>query len=136
MPSFLNPSPRPQGVLKVEPILQCKAEDEATLSQPATREEKEEEEKGKVVKMLNSEDESDDDFEVFNQPESPEVPVGDFSHLPSAQVSQTQGYPSILEAMGIQCKPRTSLLEVMKSQTGGKAPEKTTQAKLPPLSPT
>ena len=136
MPSFLNPGPRPQGVLKVEPIFQCKAEDEATPSQPATREEKEEEEKGKVVKMLNSEDESDDDFKVFNQLESLKVPVGDFSHLPSTQVSQTQGYPSILEAMGIQRKPRTGLLEVMKSQTGGKAPKKTTQAKLPPLPPT
>ena len=30
VPSFLNPGLRPQGVLKVEPILQYKAEDEAT----------------------------------------------------------------------------------------------------------
>ena len=86
--------------------------------------------------MFNSEDKFEDDFEVLSRPESPEVPTGDFSHLPLAQVSQTQGYPSILEAMGIQRKPRTGLLEVMKSQTGGKAPKKTTQAKLPPLPPT
>ena len=86
--------------------------------------------------MLNSKDESKDDFEVFNRPESPEVPAGDFSHLPSAQVSLTQGDPSIPKAMGIQCKPRTGLLEVMESQVGGKMQEKTIQAKLPPLSPT
>ena len=86
--------------------------------------------------MLNSKDESKDDFEVFNRPESPKVPAGDFSHLPSAQVSLTQGDPSIPEAMGIQRKPRTGLLEVMKSQVGSKMQEKTTQAKLPPLPPT
>ena len=85
MPSFLNPSLGPQGVLKVEPILQCKAEDEVTPSQPATKEE--EEEKEKIVKV--------DNFEVFNWPESLEVPASDFSHLPSAQVSQIQGDPSI-----------------------------------------
>ena len=67
-------------MLKVEPILQCKAEDEVTPSQPATKEE-EEEEKEKIVKV--------DNFEVFNWPESLEVPASDFSHLPSAQVSQT-----------------------------------------------
>ena len=44
MPSFLNPSPGPQRVLKVEPLLPCKAEDEATPSQPTTREDEEEEE--------------------------------------------------------------------------------------------
>ena len=40
---FLNLGPGPQGVLKVELLLQYKAEDEATLSQPATKEEEEEE---------------------------------------------------------------------------------------------
>ena len=56
VPSFLNPGPGPQGVLKVEPILQYKAEDKVTLSQPATKEEEKEEE------VLDFED----DFEVFN----------------------------------------------------------------------
>ena len=65
--------------------------------------------------MLDFEDESKDDFKVFNQPESPEVPTGDFSHLPLAQVSQTQGDPSIPEAMGIQRKPKTGLLKVIES---------------------
>ena len=43
VPGFLNLGPGPQGVLKVELLLQYKAEDEATLSQPATKEEEEEE---------------------------------------------------------------------------------------------
>ena len=42
VPGFLNLGPRPQGVLKVELLLQYKAEDEATLSQLATKEEEEE----------------------------------------------------------------------------------------------
>ena len=50
--SFLNPGPRPQGVLKVKPLLPCKAEDEVTPSQPTTREEEEEEEE--VVEVPNS----------------------------------------------------------------------------------
>ena len=59
-------------------------------SQPSTKEveeeeeEKEEKEKGKVVEVFDFGDEFEDDFEVFNQPESPKVLVGDFSHLPSA----------------------------------------------------
>ena len=58
---FLNPVLRPQGVLKVEPIPQYKAEDEATLSQPAVKGEKEEKEEN-VVEVLDFKD----DFEVFN----------------------------------------------------------------------
>lgn len=79
---------------------------------------------------------SKDDFEVFNLLEFLKVSTGDFSHLPFAKVSQIQRDSSILEAMGIQRKPRVSLLEVMEFQSGSKAPEKTTQAKLPPPLPT
>ena len=61
VPVFLNPGPGPQGVLKVEPLLQYKVKDETTPSQLATKEE-EEEEKEEVVEVLDSED----DFEVFN----------------------------------------------------------------------
>ena len=60
VPGFLNLSSRPQGVLKVKPLLQYKAEDKATPSQPATKEE--EEEKEYVVEVFDSEN----DFEVFN----------------------------------------------------------------------
>ena len=74
---------------------------------------------------------SNDDFEVFNRPQCPEVLTSDFSHLPSVEVSQTQGDPTVLEAMGIQRKPRPNLIEIMESQVGGKAPEANDQAKHP-----
>ena len=121
-------------MLKVQQIFQCKAEDEATPSQPTTKGEEEEKEKEeeKVVEIFDFED----DFEVFNQPQSLEASTGDFSHLPSVEVSQIQGDSSVPKAMGIQCKPKIGLLEVMESQSRRKAPEKTTQAKLPPLLPT
>ena len=67
-------------MLTIEPILQFKAKDEVTLSQPATKEEEEEE---KVVEIFYSED----DFKVFNQPQSLEAFTGDFGHLPSTEVS-------------------------------------------------
>ena len=83
-------------MLKVEPIFQYKVEDLATPSQSATKEEEEKEEEG-VVEVFDSKD----DFEVFNQPQSPEAFTGDFSHLPPVEVSQTQGDLSIPEATGI-----------------------------------
>ena len=105
MPGFLNPGSRPQGVLKIESLLQCKAEDEATPFQPATREgeeeeEEEEEKEEEVVEVFDSKDE----FEVFNQPQSLEVSTDDFSHLPLVEVSQIQGDSFVLEAMGIKRK--------------------------------
>ena len=87
VPGFLNLGPGPQGILKVEPLLPCRAEDEATPSQPPIREEEEEEEEEEVVEVFDFED----GFEVFNQPQSPEVSISDFNHLPSAKVSQIQG---------------------------------------------
>ena len=51
---FLNPGPRPQGVLKVEPIFQYKAKDAATPSQPATKEEEEKEEDRKSTRLNSS----------------------------------------------------------------------------------
>ena len=116
---FLNPGPIPQGILKVEPILPYKAKDEATLSQPADKREEEKEEEEKVVEVLDSED----NFEVFNRLESPKAPISDFNHLPFTQLSQIQEDLPVPEAMGIQHKPKASLIEVMESQVGGKAPE-------------
>jgi len=80
---------------------------------------------------------SEDNFEVFNQPQSPEAFTGDFNHLPPAEVSQTQGDLPILEAIGIHRKPRGGLFGIMESQSGSKAPKKTTPTKLlhPPYLP-
>ena len=72
-----------------------------------------------MVEVLDSED----NFEVFNRLESPKAPISDFSHLPFTQLSQIQEDLPVPEAMGIQHKPKASLIEVMESQVGGKAPE-------------
>ena len=57
--------------------IQRSTKEEATPFQPILKEEEQ------VVEVSDSED----DFEIFNQPQSPEAPAGDFSHLPLAQVS-------------------------------------------------
>lgn len=75
--SFLHPSPVPKGVQQIELPFRFTAEKEATPSQPTIKEEEE------VVEISNSED----NFEVFNQPQSLEAPVGDLNHFPPAQVS-------------------------------------------------
>ena len=67
-------------MLKVKPILQLKAEDEATPLQPTIEKEEEEKEEEEVVEVPYSRD----NFEVFNQLESLEVFENDFSHLPLA----------------------------------------------------
>ena len=71
--------------------------------------------------------EYEDNFKVFSCLQSFVVLAEDFSYSPSAQVSQIQ------EGIGIQRKPRASLMEVMESQVRGKAPEVAAQTKLPPL---
>lgn len=87
---FLNPGPAPEGVQKVDLPLQYTAE-EATSSQLAIKEEEEE----AIVEVSNSKDK----FEVFNQPQSLEVPIGDLNHIPPAQVSHSQADSTILDTM-------------------------------------
>ena len=77
----------------------------------------------------------EDDFDVFNQPLSPKALVGDLSDPFPVQTNLAQEEVAIPADMRIQRKQRTGLLEVMKSSTEGKAPEKPSQAKLPPLPP-
>ena len=50
VPGFLNLGPGPQGLLKVEPILQCKAEDEMIPSQPTLERKKKKKKKKKKEK--------------------------------------------------------------------------------------
>ena len=92
-PSFLNPKPALEGVKQVEPLPPYTIEDEATLSQPTIKKEEEEEEE--VVEVSDSED----NFEVFNQLQSPEASTGDFGDLPPAQASHTYEALSIPNAM-------------------------------------
>ena len=89
----------------------------ATSSHPAYTEEEEEEE---VVGVSDSEDE----FEVFNQALSPETSTFDLSHP----------FTLIIDEMGIQHKPRSTLLDLIESELGRDVPGKVTQTK-PPTPP-
>ena len=123
VPSFLTTNPIPEGIPNIALPSQRITKEEATSSQPTIKEEEE------IVEVSNSED----DFEVFNWPLSPKVPAEDSSHLPLAQVSQTQWDFPISEAMAIQRKPRSTLQELLESQAGGNAPKKANQSKPPAL---
>ena len=79
VPGFLVSSPIPKGVLQVELPFLFAAEVEATSSQPIIKEEEEEE----IVDVSDSED----DYEIFNQSQSPEILTSDLDHLLLAQVS-------------------------------------------------
>ena len=74
---------------------------------------------------------SEDDFEVFNQPLSPKNTLSDLNHSFPVQSSQQQGTSSIPDDMGIQRKLRATLQELLEAQLGGNAPGKAPQAKLP-----
>ena len=124
-PGFLVTDPISEGKPKIVLPFQLVAEEEATPSQPTIKEEE------GVVEVFDSED----DFKVFNHPLSPEAPTGDFGHLLPAQASHSQDDPSTLETIGIQCKTKQGLRDLMESQVGGDAPKKATQTKLPPLNP-
>ena len=68
--------------------------------------------------------ESEDEFEVFSQALSLEISHPDLS--PS--------FSPIIDEMGIQCKPNSSLLDLIKSQLGRDAPRKVAHTK-PPTPP-
>ena len=104
----LTTDPIPEGIPKVALPFQRVVEEEATSSQPSTNGEE------GVIEVSDSED-SKDDFEVFNQPLSPETPSSDLGHPLLRQASLAQGDSPLPEDIGIQCKPRAGLLSVMES---------------------
>ena len=96
----LTTTPIPKGIPKVALPLQCAAEEEATSSQPPINEQEE------IIEVLNIEDSEDfkdfeDDFEVFNQPLSPEVLTGDLGLPSPAQSSHNQEVANTSSDMGI-----------------------------------
>ena len=108
-------NPIPEGIPKVALPPQYKVE-KATSSHPATIKEEEEE----IVEVSDSEDE----FDVFNQPFSPKASTGDLRLPFPSQSSHHRGSISILDDMGIQRKQRSTLQELLESQPGRDAPEK------------
>ena len=84
---FLNPGPALEGVQEVTLSFQYLAK-EPTPSQPTIKEEEE------IVEVSDFED-----FEVYNQPLSLEIPTGNLRQLLSVQVSHTEEDPTIPNAM-------------------------------------
>ena len=78
-------------------------------------EEEKEKESEEVVDLLDSQDE----FEVFNQPLSPKSTSVDLIHQQEAEIVA-------LDEMGIQRKSKRSLLDLIESQPGKDAPRKST----------
>ena len=106
VPGFLLPGPKLEGVEITTPILegiskagvssQQRIAEVTTLSHLVNIEE------GKVLKVANFEDE----FEVFSQALSPEISHPNLGPL----------FSPIMDEMGIQRKPKSSLLDLIESQ--------------------
>ena len=103
----LTTTPIPEGIPKVALPPQHTIEEATSSHLAITKEEEKEEE---MVEVSDSEDE----FEVFNQPLSPEASTGDLDHP----------FTSILDEKGIQHKPRSILQELLESQSWRDAPGK------------
>ena len=108
-------NPIPEGIPKVALPPQYKVE-KATSSHPATTKEEEEE----IVEVSDSEDK----FDVFNQPLSSKASTGDLRLPFPSQSSHHRGFIFMLDDMGIQRKQRSTLQELLESQPGRDAPEK------------
>lgn len=72
----------------------------------------------KIIKVVDSEE----DFKVFNQSSPIKSPHTSSTYLPSAQLSGVQKSSDIPEAMVLQRKQNTSLLELLESHAGGSTP--------------
>ena len=125
IPGFLVGTPL-ESTQPVELPFQRTAEEEATSSLLVP------EVTTKVVEVSDSEE----DFKVFNQPLSSEPIDANFSYLPPAQVSNIQEAPSIPNAMVLQCKAKTSLLELLEFHVEGIVPKVAIQTKPPTSLPT
>lgn len=120
VPGFLLDPPL-EGTQLVELPSQRSAEEEATSSHPVLKETM------KVVEVLDSEE----DFEVFDQLQSPGPSCANFSYLPPTQVSSVQETLGIPNAMVLQRKSNTTLLELLESHTRGSVLEVVVQTRPP-----
>lgn len=84
-----------------------------------------------MIEVADSSKDFDEDFGAFNQSSPAESPLDPFSHLPPAQVSNSQEPSNIPEAMVLQRKTKTSLLELLKSYAGGSIPKVAIQTRPP-----
>ena len=75
-----------------------------------------------MIEVANSSKDFDEDFRAFNQSSPVESLLDPFSHLPPAQVSNSQEPSNIPEAMVLQRKTKTNLLELLRSYAEGLSP--------------
>ena len=105
--------PIPKGTPFTQPLPVATLSAGISSSPPVPLEEEEGEEEREEEGFVDLTD-SLNEFELFNQPSSPN---------------------SLLKEMGIQRKPQKSLMELIKDQPGRGGPGKFAQPKLPPLPP-
>ena len=105
--------PIPEGTPFTQPLPVAILSAGIPSSPPVPQEEEEGEEEREEEGFVDLTD-SLDDFEVFNQPSSPN---------------------SLPEEIGIQRKPQKSLMELIEDQPGRRGPGKSAQPKLPPPPP-
>jgi len=110
-----SPEPSHKGTHQVELPNKC-ATKEKVISSDLTQEE----EAAKVFEVVDSEEE---DFEIFDQPHPIESPSNTSRPLPSAQIYSNQEPADIPEAMVLQRKKNTSLLEQLELYARGSTPE-------------
>ena len=79
---------------------------------------------------------SEEDFEIFDQPQSLEPSGATFSHLTPTQVSSVLETFDIPNTMVLQRKPKTSLLELLESHARRLVPEVAVQTRPPTPLPT
>ena len=122
--------PIPEGTTFTQPLFVGIPFVGASPSQPIVKEEDEEEEEEKENELEEIVDLSDsqDEFEVFNRPLSPESTSANLVH-------QQEVGTITLDEMGIQRKSKRSLLDLIESQPGKDAPRKSAQPQLPPPPP-
>lgn len=77
----------------------------------------------------------EDDFRIFNQPLSLDASSGDLEQSSPSQSSYHRGSTPIPDDKRIQREQRSSLQELLESQSGWDAHEKLAQTKLPPPPP-
>jgi len=114
-------SPPPEGTHQVELPSQRSAEEKATSSHLILEE---------VIGVVEVSD-SEEVIEAFDQPQAPESSGATFNHFPPIQVSNVQKTSDIPDAMVLQRKPKTSLLELLESHVVGSVPEVAIQTRPP-----
>ena len=97
----------------------------STSSQPTNKEEKEreEEEEKEIMDVLESN--SEDLYEVFNQPPSLKTFVGDLGQISQPPPNQTEGAVTLSNEMGIHRKQRSTFQKLLESQPSGFLPQAT-----------